>query len=203
MSRPKPDRRQTDKRRRMSAGERREIILQKAKEAFAARGYASTSLDDVAAAAGVTKPVVYDHFTSKRELYFALMRQLRDQLVSGATHELAADAPPAERFKAAIGSFFEQVKREPAIVELLFVQARTEPDLAQEWLRLQNEAMATLEPLARALAPKLEPWKLKVALHFLHHGLNATAAAWPRGASKDEMTKLVVSLLWNGVESVR
>jgi AcrR family transcriptional regulator len=203
MPRPKPDRRHPDKRRRMSAGDRREIILQKAKEAFAARGYASTSLDDVAAAAGVTKPVVYDHFTSKRELYFALMRRLRDQLVSGAAQELAADALPAERFKAAIGNFFEQVKREPAIVELLFVQARTEPDLAQEWLRLQNEAMASLEPLARALAPKLEPWKLKVALHFLHHGLNATAAAWPRGASKDEMTKLVASLLWKGIESVR
>lgn len=187
----------------MSAAERREVILQKAKDAFAARGYAATSLDDVAAAAGVTKPVVYDHFASKRELYFALMRRLRDQLVSGATQELSADAPPAKRFRAAIGNFFAQVRREPAIVELLFVQARTEPDLAREWLRLQNEAMASLRPLAKELAPQLEPWKLKVALHFLHHGLNATAAAWPRGVSTEEMTKLVVSLLWKGIESVR
>jgi AcrR family transcriptional regulator len=199
----KTDRRRTNTRRRLRGEERREIILQKAKEAFASRGYASTSLDDVASAAGVTKPVVYDHFASKRELYFALMRRLRDELVSGAAHALAADAPPPERFAAAIGNFFEQVKREPAIIELLFVQARTEPDLAQEWLKLQNEALASLRPLARALAPQLEPWKLRVALHFLHHGLNATAAAWPRGVSTQDMTKLVVSLLWRGIESVR
>src|SRR5262245_567826 len=108
MNRQKAVKRRGDPRRRLSAGERREIILVKAKEAFASRGYAATSIDEVAAAAGVTKPVVYDHFASKRELYFALMRQLRDHLVSGATHELAADAPPAERFRAAIANFFTQ-----------------------------------------------------------------------------------------------
>lgn len=193
----------TATRRRLPADERREIILQKAKEAFASKGYASTSLDDVAAHAGVTKPVVYDHFASKRELYFELMRRLRDLLVSGAAHELAADAAPEARFRAAIANFFHQVKQEPAIVELLFVQSRTEPDLAQEWQRLQDESLSSLKPLARALAPHLEPWKLNVALHFLHHGLNATAAAWPRSASTESMTQLVYSLLWKGIGSVR
>jgi len=190
-------------RRRMRAEDRRGLILERARRLFTERGYARTSLDDVAAAAGVTKPVVYDHFRSKRDLYFELMRLLRDELVKSASQSLAENAAPEERFRAAIGNFFGQVRRDPAIVQLLFVQPRTEPDLADEWERLQNEALAALRPLARALAPTLPSWKINVALHLVHHGLNATATAWPRRASVSEMSELVYTLLWRGLESVR
>jgi AcrR family transcriptional regulator len=190
-------------RRRMRAEDRRGLILEQARKLFTERGYARTSLDDVAAAAGITKPVVYDHFPSKRELYFELMRQLRDELVTSASQSLAEDAAPEERFRAAIENFFRQVRRDPAFVQILFVQSRTEPDLADEWERLQDEALAALRPLARALAPTLSPWKINVALHLVHHGLNATATAWPRKASASEMSELVYTLLWKGLETVR
>jgi AcrR family transcriptional regulator len=203
VTRPKPERRHVAPRKRLRAADRRAVILERAKALFASRGYSSTSLDDVAAAAGVTKPVVYDHFQSKRELCVTLMQNLRDELIASATEALSATSRPQERFHAAIANFFRQVERDPAIVALLFVQLRTEPELSREWQRLQAEAIASLKPLAEALAPGLEPWKLNVALHFLHHGLNATAAAWPRDASADEMTELVVSLLWKGLKSVR
>jgi AcrR family transcriptional regulator len=179
------------------------MILDEARRLFTEHGYARTSLDDVAAAAGVTKPVVYDHFPSKRDLYFVLMRQLRDELVSSASQSLSDDATPQDRFRAAIQNFFRQVRRDPAFVQLLFVQARTEPDLAEEWERLQDQALAALRPLARALAPKLPPWKIDVALHLVHHGLNATATAWPRKVSVEEMSELVYTLLWKGLETVR
>lgn len=203
MSRPKPDRKRTVARRRMNAPARRDLILGAAKRLFARRGYASTSLDQVAAAAGVTKPVVYDHFRSKQQLYFALMRALRDELVASATRSLAAQRGAPQAFRAAIANFFLQVERDPALVAILFVQARTEPELAAEWQRLQDEAMDALRPLAHALAPQLKSWQLEVALHFVHHGLNATAAAWPRQASSEQMTELVYSLLWRGLASVR
>jgi AcrR family transcriptional regulator len=187
----------------MKAADRRTVILREAKRLFVRDGYSGTSLDAVAAASGVTKPVVYDHFPSKRALYYALMRELRDGLIESATHSLAGKTSAAERFRAAIDNFFRQVRKDPAIVELLFVQSRTEPDLAGEWERLQAEALAALRPLARALAPTLPPWKLNVALHLVHHGLNATATAWPRKASVEEMSALVYSLLWKGLETVR
>jgi AcrR family transcriptional regulator len=190
-------------RRRLDAAARRALILQSAKRLFASRGYASTSLDDIAAASGITKPVVYDHFSSKKQLYFALMRSLRDELVASATHSLSAQRGAPQAFRAAIGNFFRQVERDPAIVAILFVQARTEPELAAEWQRLQDEAMDALRPLAHALAPGLRSWQLDVALHFVHHGLNAMATAWPRQASAEQMTALVHSLLWRGLASVR
>lgn len=66
-------------RRRVPPDKRRELILRAAGRAFGRDGYAGTRLDDVAAAAGVTKPIVYRHFASKQALYLALLdRHERD-----------------------------------------------------------------------------------------------------------------------------
>jgi AcrR family transcriptional regulator len=59
----------------MAAKERRELIARAAGRIFAQRGYAGTRLDDVAAAAHVTKPIVYRHFASKKGLYLALLEK--------------------------------------------------------------------------------------------------------------------------------
>ena len=67
---------------RMPAGERRELIARAAGRLFAQRGYAGTRLEDVAAAAQVTKPIVYRHFGSKKGLYLALLTKHEDDLPS-------------------------------------------------------------------------------------------------------------------------
>jgi AcrR family transcriptional regulator len=70
----------TVERRRLPVAERRELIIEVAGQLFGERGYDGTRLDDVAAAAGVTKPVLYRHFDSKRDLYIALLARHRDDL---------------------------------------------------------------------------------------------------------------------------
>ena len=65
---------------RMSAGERRDLIERAAGRLFALRGYAGTRLDEVAAAAHVSKPIVYRHFDSKKALYLALLAKHEDDL---------------------------------------------------------------------------------------------------------------------------
>jgi AcrR family transcriptional regulator len=69
-----------DPKRRIPAPERRALILREAGRLFAQHGYAGTRLDDVAAAANVTKPIVYRHFDSKKALYLALLAKHRDDL---------------------------------------------------------------------------------------------------------------------------
>jgi AcrR family transcriptional regulator len=66
----------------MPAGERRRLLLRAAGRLFAERGYAATRLDDVAAAAHVTKPIVYRHFASKKALYLALLNKHESDLPS-------------------------------------------------------------------------------------------------------------------------
>lgn len=69
-------------RKRVSADERRAAIARAAGGLFARHGYAATRLEDIAAAAEVTKPIVYRHFDSKKALYLALLEKHRDDLPS-------------------------------------------------------------------------------------------------------------------------
>lgn len=186
---------------RLSGTDRRELILASARSLFSRHGYAATSVDDIAAAAGVTKPVVYDHFPSKSALYFALMKGLRDELLDAAAANLSGPVSSADRLRHAIGEFYARVHRDPALVELLFVQPRHEPELLREWQRLEAEVIARLKPLIAGLAPRLKPWQLEVAAQLLHHGLNATTQAWPREASVADMSELLNRLFWGGLEA--
>src|SRR5689334_5973187 len=70
--------------RRLRAPERRQVVLDAAGRLFGERGYEGTSLNEVAAAAGVTKPILYRHFDSKRALYLALLERHRADLDSFA-----------------------------------------------------------------------------------------------------------------------
>ncbi|MEZ5122281.1 MAG: helix-turn-helix domain-containing protein [Solirubrobacterales bacterium] len=74
----------------MSAADRRAAILDAAMEAFATRGYHGTSLDDVAAAAGVSKALIYEHFSSKQNLHDTLISVQAGDLFG----RLAAAADP-------------------------------------------------------------------------------------------------------------
>jgi len=77
--------------RRLPAGERRQQLFAVALELFADRGYRATTMDDIAEAAGVTKPLVYQHFSSKRALYLELVESVSTELL-GAIAEAAARA---------------------------------------------------------------------------------------------------------------
>ena len=79
-------------------------MLDVAQEAFADRGFHGTSMDDIADAAGVTKPVLYQHFPSKRDLYLELLEDVGRQLLDAITTATAAAttarplAPPARQY---------------------------------------------------------------------------------------------------------
>ncbi|MFZ9232409.1 MAG: TetR/AcrR family transcriptional regulator, partial [Ilumatobacteraceae bacterium] len=70
---------------RLPAAERREQLLSVAMDVFAREGYHQTSMNDVAEAAGITKPVLYQHFSSKRELYLALIEEAGARLLTAIT----------------------------------------------------------------------------------------------------------------------
>src|SRR5436305_14870864 len=99
---------------RMTAPERRARILDAAVEAFAARGYDGASVGEIAAAAGITKPVLYDHFASKRDLFVAVMERTRDELTARGAAAMRAEAPLQDRIRTAIAAFFAYVEDTPA-----------------------------------------------------------------------------------------
>src|SRR6202789_4586435 len=67
--------------RRLTAGQRRQQLIAVALELFARRGYRATTMDDIAEAGGGTKPLVYQHFSSKRALYLELVNSIAQALL--------------------------------------------------------------------------------------------------------------------------
>ena len=88
---------------RLTATARREQLLDVALEVFARAGYHGTSMNDVAEAAGVTKPVLYQHFESKRELYQALLDEVGDRMLAGDRRR-PRPAPPTAARRPSSGS---------------------------------------------------------------------------------------------------
>jgi AcrR family transcriptional regulator len=106
-------------RRRLPVGERRELIVEAAGRLFGERGYEGTRLDDVAAAAGVTKPVLYRHFDSKRDLYLALLARHRDDLPTFAG-AMPDQGPLPDRLRAVLEVWLAYVEAHSYAWRMLF-----------------------------------------------------------------------------------
>ena len=77
------------KQKRLSAKKRKESLLNVALEVFSSKGYENTSMEEIAELAGVTKPIVYQHFDSKKSLYLELSNTVSSNLIDSiktATH---------------------------------------------------------------------------------------------------------------------
>lgn len=88
---------------RMPAAERREQLLDTAAELFAERGYARATTAELAKAAGVTEPIIYRHFASKKDLFVALIERTGQQTLDRWAAELESAADPAQRLALLIG----------------------------------------------------------------------------------------------------
>ena len=82
---------------RLPAAERRAQLLETAAELFAEHGYARATTSQLAKAAGVTEPIIYRHFGSKRDLFIALVRRTSEETIEFWEQRLAEAASPADR----------------------------------------------------------------------------------------------------------
>src|SRR5215472_10017650 len=107
--------------RRLPRAERREQILAAATEAFAAAGFAATSLDDVAAAAGISRAILYRHFDSKPDLYRAILDRVCTRLAA------AVGEKPGAFTDAAVDALLTAAAADPGGFRLLFQHVAREP----------------------------------------------------------------------------
>jgi len=129
---------------RLRRSERREQILAAATSAFARSGFAATSLEDIAAEAGVTRVILYRHFESKADLYRSVLDRAKQRL------DAATGAP--EFTDASIDALLAVAAEDPAAFRLLFHHAAREPAFKEEMDRLRGEAFAlTHRQLARVI----------------------------------------------------
>lgn len=122
---------------------RRAAILRGAAAAFAERGFTDTSMDDVAAAAGITRLIVYRHFDSKEELYASVLQHVRDRL----TEEGSASTGRGER--AALQALLTVAREDAPGVTLLLRHAAREPRFAPYADEFREQVIGYAEELMR------------------------------------------------------
>lgn len=133
---PRPPRPQ-----RLPAARRRDQLIDAAIEAFGRGGYHRTSMDDIADAAGVTKPVLYQHFRSKRQLYQELLETIGAQLTSAVTSSAAAETPH-QQVLAGFRAYFRFVAHRPSAFRLLFGTGARGDEGFTETVRVVEDRLA-------------------------------------------------------------
>src|SRR6478752_2366041 len=105
---------------RLPAPARREQILDVAVQVFARNGFHGTSMNDVADAAGVTKPVLYQHFDYKQELYLALLNEVGRRMLLAITKATAGATTGREMTELGVNDYFRFVADDRGAVLLLY-----------------------------------------------------------------------------------
>src|SRR6476660_8492434 len=129
---------------------RRRQLLAAAQEVFVAQGYHGAAMDDIAERAGVSKPVLYQHFPSKLELYVALLDVACDEAVANVRHALASTTDNEERVAASTAAFYAYVSDPAAAFRLVFESDLTsEPEVRK---RVDQVTLRCADAIAEVIA---------------------------------------------------
>jgi AcrR family transcriptional regulator len=166
-------------RRRLPKPERRRVIEDAASALFAERGYAQTRLADVAAAAGVTKQLVYQHFRSKQELHLALLAKHRDGLLGRLAAGMSRPVPLAERIPAVTDDWFAYVEENPYASAMLFRDTTGQIEIQVFHRELQATARGLIAALIQA-EPELDvpPERLEPLAELVRAAITGLALWW-------------------------
>lgn len=190
---------------RLPAEQRRRQLLDTACDVFAERGFHATSMDDVAASAGVTKPVLYQHFPSKRALFVELLDDVGHQLLGELAVATGAAHTGRERVQEGFAAYFRFVTGNESAFRLLFgASARNDPEFAEVVDRILDET-------ADAISGLIDIEGTAEHRRVLAHALIGVAEATSRDALTDDgatleperLARWVSELVWFGLRGVR
>ncbi|MFN8036919.1 MAG: TetR/AcrR family transcriptional regulator [Acidimicrobiia bacterium] len=189
---------------RLPAPERRQQLLDVACEMFAERGFHSTSMDDIAATAGVTKPVLYQHFPSKRALYLELLDGIGADLLSAITAATDRATTGRERVEQGFHAYFRWVAGNRAAFRLLFgASVRNDAEFAEI-------ADRVIEQVAEAVTTLIDIEGSSTHRTVLAHALVGIAEATSRRLSTEDaesdpevLASWLAEMAWFGLRGVR
>jgi AcrR family transcriptional regulator len=189
---------------RLPRSARRQQLLEAAQEVFVAQGYHAAAMDGIAERAGVSKPVLYQHFPSKLDLYLALLDLHCDELVAKTRAAMAATSDNKERVQGAMRAYFDIIDHESEAFRLVFeFDLRNEPAARERVERAERES---IEAIADTIMG--DTGVSRAHAELLAAGLvgSAYTAArfWLSGGrrlDKEDAEALLAALAWRGIAS--
>ena len=186
---------------------------------FAEHGYAATTMDDIAEAAGVTKPLVYQHFASKRALYLELMDVFSHEIVAAIAHATEEADGPRRQVELGFAAYFEMMLADERAFRLLY--GRDAPDdheLGAALRRVEETIAEAIDPLIDAglepehrllLAHAVVGMAEGASRHWLdhHHGRSPGAGNGARAdeeaaAEAAQLATRLADFAWAGLRQV-
>jgi AcrR family transcriptional regulator len=188
---------------RLPADERRQQLLAVACDLFARSGFHQTSMDDIAESAGVTKPVLYQHFPSKRALYLELLEDTGRRLLDRLAEATARATSGRERVEAGFRAYFEFAVGDRSAFRLLFgASIRSDPEFARTVDEVLEAAAATISTLIDLPASEAQRRVIAYALVGMGESVGRHALT-DLDVDGDELATWVAELAWFGLRGVR
>lgn len=188
---------------RLTPSERYEQLLPVAEDLFTRSGYAAVSMEDIARAAGVTRPVVYDHFGSKEGAYVACVERARAALEAELTSAMDPSAPPREQLRAGGDAFFAMLERDPARWRLLFGSSGVLGGTAADQLaELRFQTIERIRVIFTAMAPDAPADRITACAHVVSGAGERLGHWWLArpDLSRQEIVDHYVEICWAGLQ---
>ncbi|HEX4704757.1 MAG TPA: TetR/AcrR family transcriptional regulator [Pseudonocardiaceae bacterium] len=181
---------------------RRAQLLAAAQDVFVANGYHAAAMDEIAERAGVSKPVLYQHFPGKLELYLALLETHVDELVSRVRVAMESTTDNKLRVLAAVGAFFDFVDGEGQAFRMVFESdLRGEPAVQDAVERATSASVEAITETITADAGLSHDQAQLLAIGLV--GLSQVSARFwldtDRRLAKEEAVSLISTLAWRGI----
>ncbi|HEV8024028.1 MAG TPA: TetR/AcrR family transcriptional regulator [Candidatus Nanopelagicales bacterium] len=190
---------------RMPREQRREQVMGAARAVFVERGYHAAGMDEIADAAGVSKPVLYQHFPSKLELYLALLDGGITDLLSAADQALRSTTDNKERVRATMRAYFSFVADHGSAYRLVFESDVLNESAVRERVERAHEAIATKIADVISTDTGLRPEQAMLLGSGLQGLAQVAATRWLHAEEPrmpiDEAADLVSALAWRGIRS--
>ena len=187
---------------RLPRDERRAILLSAALEVFTAAGYHSAAMDEIADRANVSKPVLYQHFPSKLDLYLAVLDLHIDSLVFAIQKAIASNRENSSRVAATVEAYFGFIDSEGEAFRLLFESdMNLEPQVRERLNRMTYDCAAAVSAVISIDTGLGKEESMMLAVGIIGT-VQTTARHWlDRDGKIDRQraTELVMNLIWRGI----
>jgi AcrR family transcriptional regulator len=189
---------------RLPRSARRKQLLEAAQEVFVAQGYHAAAMDDIAERAGVSKPVLYQHFPGKLDLYLALLDTHCDAIIEKMRTAMSSSADNKVRVAGAISAYFDFVDHESEAFRLVFESdLRNDPAVRERVERVERGCVEAITETIMA-DTGLGRERAELLAAGLCGAAEIAARFWLTGGrqiAKPEAEALLVALSWRGIAS--
>jgi AcrR family transcriptional regulator len=190
---------------RLPRQERRQQVLTAALEVFSAVGYHAASMDEIAERAGVSKPVLYQHFPGKLDLYLELLDAGVEDLLAAARQALTGTTDNALRVQAMVRAYFSFVEEPSGAFRLVFESDLAHEPAVRERMDAADQAMAAMSAPVIAEDTGLSADQALLLASGMQGLVQVSAQRWirmgPGRPSREQATELVAGLAWRGISS--